>query len=494
MAYLKNFWVMALVAIISAGSTVFFYSSFLENSKENGKSQPVPATTSPVQYVSYSNAGNPVDITYAAEISVNAVVHVMTKYERSSQPGGQIDPIFEFFFKDRGGSFQQQPRIGSGSGVVLSSDGYIVTNNHVIDGASEITVTLNDKRTFTGTLIGTDPSTDLALLKIETTGLPTLQIGNSDELKIGEWVLAVGNPFNLTSTVTAGIVSAKARNINVLNSDMKVESFIQTDAVVNPGNSGGALVNTKGELVGINTAIASQTGSYTGYSFAVPVSIMSKVVSDLKQFGVVQRALLGIVINDINADFAKEKNLNILEGVYVAEINHGSAAMEAGIQKGDIITHVNNVKVKSVSELQEQISRFSPGDKVSIQAIRENKNRGFEVTLKNKKGDTALLIIPEIKELGANLIPLSDEQKRRYGISSGVRVEKVEKGGKFAEAGITKGYIITKVNNQPINSVEDIENIVKNIKLGKSKTEEQALFLSGMNTNGKAAFYAVDIS
>jgi Do/DeqQ family serine protease len=311
-------------------------------------------------------------------MSVGAVVHVKTKYNVYGKQ--YVDPFYQFFF----GRPQQQPMQqaqATGSGVILSEDGYIVTNNHVIQQANEIEVVLNDKRAFTAELIGTDPNTDIALLKIDAKGLPTLEMGNSDDLKVGEWVLAVGNPFNLTSTVTAGIVSAKARNINILDAEMKIESFIQTDAAVNPGNSGGALVNTRGELVGINTAIASQTGSYAGYAFAVPTSIVQKVVADLRQFGSVQRALLGIRMLDITSEVQQYYRLNTLEGVYIAEVVSGGAAEKGGVEEGDVITAVDGLKVNSSSELQEKIARKNPGDEVTLTVLRDNKRIDLRVTL-----------------------------------------------------------------------------------------------------------------
>ena len=306
MKHLKELGILVAVAAVSAGVSCLYVKHYGNNEKIIIQE----TQQAPVQYSAYTHDGEPVDFTYAADKSVNAVVHVMTTYE--VQQSQMSDPFLEYFFGER--NFQQAPqkRQASGSGVILSKDGYIVTNNHVVDGAAQVNVVLNDKRQFKAQIVGTDPTTDLALLKVDADDLPTLPIGNSDNLKVGEWVLAVGNPFNLTSTVTAGIVSAKARNINILSGDMKIESFIQTDAAVNPGNSGGALVNTRGELVGINAAIASQTGSYTGYAFAIPTSIMSKVVADLKEYGTVQRALLGVQIRDIDADFAKEKNLETM--------------------------------------------------------------------------------------------------------------------------------------------------------------------------------------
>ena len=308
---------------------------------------------------------------------MEAVVHVKTKYYRQQQ---YVDPFYQFFF-GRPQQSQQPSAMASGSGVILSNDGYIVTNNHVIEDANEIEVVLNDKRTFTAKLIGTDPNTDLALLKIEATDLPTIEIGNSDDLRVGEWVLAVGNPFNLTSTVTAGIVSAKARSINILNSDMKIESFIQTDAAVNPGNSGGALVNTRGQLVGINTAIASQTGSYAGYAFAIPTAIMQKVVADLRQYGTVQRALLGIRMLDITQQVKDQLSLESMEGVYVGEVISGSAADKAGMKAGDVIVQVDGRPINASSQLQEQIGRKNPGDQIIILVRRGHRSVSLQVTL-----------------------------------------------------------------------------------------------------------------
>jgi Do/DeqQ family serine protease len=338
----------------------------------------------PVNFASHNRSESttgvvPVDFTKAAEMSVGAVVHVKTKYNIYGKQ--YVDPFYQFFF---GRPQQQQPMQqaqATGSGVILSDDGYIVTNNHVIAQANEIEVVLNDKRSFTAQLIGTDPNTDIALLKIDATGLPTLEMGNSDDLKVGEWVLAVGNPFNLTSTVTAGIVSAKARNINILDADMKIESFIQTDAAVNPGNSGGALVNTRGELVGINTAIASQTGSYAGYAFAVPTSIVQKVVADLRQYGSVQRALLGIRMLDITSEVQQYYHLNTLEGVYIAEVVSGSAAEKGGVLAGDVVVAVNGTTINSSSELQEKIARKNPGDEVTLTVLRDGKRLDLRVTL-----------------------------------------------------------------------------------------------------------------
>ena len=485
MKHLKTIGTVLAVTALSAGVSCFCYKQF------GPQETIIVEKQTPAQHASFNGKGGMVDFTEAAEISVNAVVHVMTVIE-TKQTSYNYDPFLEFFFGERGNQRQQprQHQMGSGSGVILSQDGYIVTNNHVVDGSDNVTVVLNDKREFKATIVGTDPNTDLALLKIDAKDLPTLTVGNSDDLKVGEWVLAVGNPFNLTSTVTAGIVSAKARNINILTSDMKIESFIQTDAAVNPGNSGGALVNTRGELVGINAAIASQTGSYSGYSFAIPTSIMSKVVADLKEFGTVQRALLGVQIQDINAEFAKEKGLDVLEGAYVAAVSENSAAEEAGIKKGGIITHINGNKVKSVSETQDQISRFRPGDKVEVIFLRDNKSKKATVTLKNVNGDTEMIKQVSANELGATLTPLSKQKLQQYGLNNGLEVSKVMRGGKFNRAGIPNGYIIVKINNLDVNSQADVDRIVSKL----SQQEEKALFISGILPNGKVVYYAVDMN
>lgn len=377
-ATMKRFsQILSLVLIAAAAGAGAGY--FVSRSSQPSASATPSAV--PISFTSYSGVAAhssvaPVDFTEAAERSVEAVVHVKTKYYRQQY----ADPLYQFFF-GRPPQTQQPQAMASGSGVILSEDGYIVTNNHVIENANDIEVVLNDKRTFPAQLIGRDPNTDLALLKIDAQQLPTIKIGNSDDLRVGEWVLAVGNPFNLTSTVTAGIVSAKARSINILNANMKIESFIQTDAAVNPGNSGGALVNTRGELVGINTAIASQTGSYAGYAFAIPTTIMQKVVGDLRQYGTVQRAILGIRMVDINQQVKDMFNLDSMEGVYVAEVIRGSAADQAGMQSGDVIVQVEGRSINTSSQLQEQIGRKNPGDQVTILVRRGKRSVTLQVTL-----------------------------------------------------------------------------------------------------------------
>ena len=379
-SFAKILSLVAVSAVVGAGAGYWASREAANQSSVPGAN--APGAKAPVSLASYSGQTSsqgiaPVDFTQAAERSVEAVVHVKTKYYRQQQ---YVDPFYQFFF-GRPQQSQQPSAMASGSGVILSNDGYIVTNNHVIEDANEIEVVLNDKRTFTAKLIGTDPNTDLALLKIEATALPTIEIGNSDDLRVGEWVLAVGNPFNLTSTVTAGIVSAKARSINILNSDMKIESFIQTDAAVNPGNSGGALVNTQGQLVGINTAIASQTGSYAGYAFAIPTAIMQKVVADLRQFGTVQRALLGIRMLDITQQVKDQLSLESMEGVYVGEVISGSAADKAGMKAGDVIVQVDGRPINASSQLQEQIGRKNPGDQITILVRRGQRSLTLQVTL-----------------------------------------------------------------------------------------------------------------
>lgn len=379
-SFAKFLSLVAVSAIVGAGAG---YWASREAANQSSVSEAnAPGAGAPISLATYSGQAAPqgiapVDFTQAAERSVEAVVHVKTKYYRQQQ---YVDPFYQFFF-GRPKQSQQPSAMASGSGVILSNDGYIVTNNHVIEDANEIEVVLNDKRTFAAQLIGTDPNTDLALLKIEATDLPTIEIGNSDDLRVGEWVLAVGNPFNLTSTVTAGIVSAKARSINILNSDMKIESFIQTDAAVNPGNSGGALVNTRGQLVGINTAIASQTGSYAGYAFAIPTAIMQKVVADLRQYGTVQRALLGIRMLDITQQVKDQLSLESMEGVYVGEVISGSAADKAGMKAGDVIVQVDGRPINASSQLQEQIGRKNPGDQITILVRRGQRSVTLQVTL-----------------------------------------------------------------------------------------------------------------
>lgn len=439
----------------------------------------------------YPNADGTLDFTVAAAKTVPAVVHI--KVTMSSNPSATyIDPIFRDFFGDGGFPFGQRgPSMGSGSGVIIAADGYIVTNNHVVNGADKIEVVLNDKRSFKGKIIGTDPNTDLALIKIDADNLPFVAYGNSDNVKIGEWVLAVGNPLNLTSTVTAGIVSAKGRNINIIGEDgspskFPIESFIQTDAAVNRGNSGGALVNTKGELVGINTAIASQTGMYAGYSFAVPVNLVKKVMDDILEFGKVQRAFLGVQIQEVNSEVAKEKGLKNTRGVLVARVNDGGAAELAGVQSGDVITSVAGVDVNSTSELMEQVGRHRPGDKIDVRVIRENKEKNLAVVLRGEDNTTEFKKkepVNSVNLLGADFSDLSASEKKNLRIESGVKVNAV-RSGKMSSVGIRSGFIITKLNNKMVDNADDIDEVI-------NSTESNMLMIEGIypqNPNSKYVY------
>lgn len=419
-----------------------------------------------------SNNVSAPDFTFSAELGLPAVVHIKTSYNQPNYT------LYDFIFGTSPRS--SVPVQTSGSGVIISSDGYIVTNNHVIQNAEIIEVVLSDKKSYTANLVGSDASTDIALLKIDEKNLPSLKYGNSDDLKIGEWVLAIGNPFNLTSTATAGIVSAKARNINIMKENMAIESFIQTDAVVNPGNSGGALINTQGELVGINTAIASQTGSYVGYSFAIPVNIVRKVVADLVEFGEVQRGYLGFDITDIDANFSKKMNLNSTEGVYVSNVWGNSAGSKAGIKVGDIIISINNNKVNSSSELLEHAGQYRPGDKINLTIKRNNSTKDISLVLENKYGDVNIVKTQSVEVLGASFEVIGDYEKKKLNINNGIKVLDV-KAGKLAGIGIKKDFIIVKINDNFINSVNDMENIVKNNK---------QLFIEGIYPNGTTAYYS----
>ena len=442
----------------------------------------------------------PVDLTMAAENSVNAVVHIKSTQESKKQTVTVRDPFYEFFgdmFGNRGGRQRQietPEKVGFGSGVIISKDGYIVTNNHVIDNADIISVKLNDGREFKGRIIGADPSTDLALVKIEGEDLPTIPVGDSDQLKIGEWVLAVGNPFNMTSTVTAGIVSAKARSLGVYNNG--VESFIQTDAAINQGNSGGALVNARGELVGINSVLYSPTGSYSGCGFAIPSSIMTKVIADLKQFGTVQRAWLGIsgrpLDNDgqtMDAEMKKKaEELGATEGVWVTEIVENSSASGV-LEVDDVIIGIGGKRVKNFAGLQEELAKHRPGDKVKVKILRDKKEKTVEMVLKNKQGTTNVVKDNGMEILGAAFRELPDDMKQSLRLNYGVEVTGVT-DGKMKEAGVRKGFIILKANGQSVKTVEQLEEILKQA----SNSTEPVLFLNGIFPSGKRAYFAVDLT
>lgn len=448
-------------------------------------------------------AGQPVDLTYAAEKALPAVVHI--KYVQNSKVKTvevQDDPFGDFFgfdpfgmFGNPGGGTRKQQvqtpkKEATGSGVIISQDGYIVTNNHVVEGADELTVTLNDNSEYSARIIGTDKTTDLALIKVTAKDLPTLPIGDSDKLRVGEWVLAVGNPFNLTSTVTAGIVSAKARSLGANG----VESFIQTDAAINAGNSGGALVNTSGELVGINAMLYSQTGSYSGYGFAIPTTIMNKVVDDLKKYGTVQRAVLDIQGLDahkqIDAKKAKgeEIDLGTNEGIYVAKVNEGGAGEAAGLEEGDVITQIDNKKVTKKAELQEYLNSKRPGDKVSITYLHKKKSVTKTVTLKNAQGGTEVVKPADIDLLGGNFREITAATKEELGISYGLEVIKVN-NGPLKDKGVGKGFIIQRVNDESIKTLDDLQNIVKEA----STSKDPVLFIQGIYPTGKKDYFAINL-
>jgi serine protease Do len=435
------------------------------------------------------------DFVKAAELSTPSVVFIRTIVERtqtnSGRDRGQGHPFQDFFdfFGDHGFKFDtpQGPRGGSGSGVIITADGYIATNNHVVEGATRIEVTLNDKRTYMADLVGTDPTTDLALLKIAEKDLPFLPSGNSDDMRVGEWVIAVGNPMNLNSTVTAGIVSAKGRSINLLRSNdnrYAIENFIQTDAAINPGNSGGALVNVKGELVGINTAIASQTGGFIGYGFAIPINLAKKVLEDLKEFGVVQRGFLGVSIQDVTSELAEKENIKELRGVFVQEVMDKSAAEKAGVKTGDIITKVNDRPVNSSSELQEEVGKFRPGQKVDLDINRKGKNIKLSATLLNRDGKAEPEIVDRKsanKVLGLVLENLSADERKKYDVRNGVRVADVEKG--VFSGKITKGFIITSIDKSAVHTVSNAIALLENKKGG--------VLIEGKNAKGETEVIGV---
>ena len=452
----------------------------------------------------------PVDLTQAAENSLHAVVHIKSTQQAKEQTVTVRDPFAEIFGDIFGNGGRQQrrvqtqPRVGFGSGVIISKDGYIVTNNHVIDGADEIIVKLNDNREFKGRMIGTDPNSDLALVKIEGDDFPTIPVGDSDALKVGEWVLAVGNPFNLTSTVTAGIVSAKARTLGVYGIG-GVESFIQTDAAINQGNSGGALVNAKGELVGINAVLSSPTGAYAGYGFAIPTSVMTKVVSDLKQYGTVQRALLGIkgtslagdgdMMSDQPIDKSgatlsdKRKEFGVVDGVWVREIVDGGSAAGSDIKVDDVIIGIDGKKVQNFADLQEAIAQHRPGDKVTVKVMRDKKEKNINITLKNEQGTTKIVKDAGMEILGAAFKELPDDLKKQLNLGYGLQVTGVT-SGKMADAGVRKGFIILKANDQPMRKVSDLEEVMQ----AAVKSPNQVLFLTGVFPSGKRGYYAVDLT
>lgn len=422
------------------------------------------------------------DFTYAAESAVDAVVYVKVtvKDVRRTSPNS----IFDFFFGYEG-TPQSRERVGSGSGVIIRPDGYIVTNNHVVEGASKIEVTLNNNKTYEAKLIGTDPATDVALVKIEAQGLPVIPFGDSDKLRLGEWVLAIGSPYDLRSTITAGIVSAKGRSMPNYTGEFKIESFIQTDAAVNPGNSGGALVDKSGNLVGVNTAIISQTGSYTGYSFAIPSNIVKKIVEDLIDYGSVKRALLGITMRDLDQKIADELKLSSINGVYITEVLNGSAADKAGVKSGDVLVKIDSIKITNSASVQETVNRFHPGDKAELTVIRDGNEKTLEVTFKGTAQENGSVDDSgAVAFYGAKLMEASKETLQKFGIKGGVEITSVGPG-KILDAGVSEGFVILYVNDQPVSKPQDVMNIVK-----KSR---RAVYIEGLTPDGRASYFGFGI-
>ena len=486
----KAFLILGVVAVSAAagGFTAWKVAAPREGSVQYIEREVERTPALGTHFTSYQAEQYP-DLTYAAENAVKAVVNIEAVQQVEMPRRRGYDPFLEFFGipqgYDEGPQFREQ-RAG-GSGVIISEDGYVVTNNHVVDGASKLKVKLNDGRTFEAKLIGKDSATDLALLKIEAADLPTVPFGSSDALRLGEWVLAIGSPFDLQSTITAGIVSAKARNLGVIPNDFRIEAFIQTDAAVNPGNSGGALVNTHGELVGINTLIKSQTGSYIGYSFAIPESIVRKVVVDLKEFGIVQRALLGIRFAIVDQDFidreGKELGITELGGAYVAGVVEGGSASEAGIRKGDVILDIDGVKINDNATLSEQIGRRRPNDKVKLSVKRDGKVKQIDVTLRNKAGKTELITkedVDMVEVLGGKFADAGAKLCRELDIKGGVQVVGIKADGILARARVKQGFVITHINDRPVYSLSDMERMTDKVRS-----------IDGIYPNGRAASYVL---
>lgn len=485
----KAFLFLGIVAVAAAagGATAWTLSGEHRGAVEyiEREVERTPALGS--HFTSYEEGRYP-DLTYAAENAVKAVVNIEAVQQVEMRGGGARDPFLEFFFgvpEGRGSEPRYREQRAGGSGVIISPDGYIVTNNHVVDGATKLRVKLNDDRVFDAKLVGKDSATDLALLKIEAEELPTLAFGSSDALRLGEWVLAIGSPFDLQSTITAGIVSAKARALGAIPDEFRIESFIQTDAAVNPGNSGGALVNTHGELVGINTLIKSQTGSYIGYSFAIPEAIVRKVVVDLKEYGVVQRALLGVMFRPVDQNFVdtegKELGITEIGGVYVAGVPEGGAASEAGVRKGDVIVAIDGVKINDAATLQEQIARHRPNDKVNLSVKRDGKVKQIEVTLRNKAGKAELITrddVDVVDVLGGKFADAGAKLCRELDIRGGVQVVGIKSDGILSRARVKQGFVITHINDKPVYSVADMQRMTDKVRS-----------IDGIYPNGRAASY-----
>ncbi|WP_205748884.1 trypsin-like peptidase domain-containing protein [Emticicia sp. CRIBPO] len=494
---INNQWKTALIAVTASVATIVGYKAI---EKREGdvflKEAPSKGINSLVNYANMP-VGQPGDFTYAASTSAPAVVHIKAKSERQMRQ--RMPSIFEEFFgfdEGGGGGMRSQQQESSGSGVIISEDGYIATNNHVVEGASELEVVTYDKKSYTAKVIGTDPSTDIAVIKIEETKLPAIVFGNSDEAKVGEWVLAVGNPFNLESTVTAGIISAIGRDISILKNRMQmqregeqrgdspIESFIQTDAAVNPGNSGGALVNLNGELIGINTAIASPNGAYAGYAFAVPSSIVKKVTMDLVKFGNVQRGYLGIQPVELNNKNYKELDSKLTSGILIYDLPGESAAKAAGLKKGDVILKVDGIETKSEPKFRELIARKRPGEKVNIQVNRDGSTKNVEVTLRNNEGGSGILKKPAVTtatafgKLGIEVEEISDKEKAKIGVRNGVRITSISSNGFIARdaENIREGFIITRIGNVKVNSIADAKNAIAEAK----KQNEEGVLICGV--------------
>ena len=474
--------VVALSVLIVWGVKSILSSDGAQQSVQTQGSADSDAKMIPAGYLPVAPFDGP-DFTSAADKTVHGVVHIKSQFQRRSSYYDDFFAPFRDFFGYPYGGGPDQTYTGFGSGVIISEDGYIVTNNHVVEEASHIDVILNDKQEFEATIVGTDPTTDLALIKVDAKGLPFISFGNSDNVKIGEWVLAVGNPFNLTSTVTAGIVSAKARNINILGTQGAIESFIQTDAAVNPGNSGGALVNMNGELIGINAAIASNTGSFTGYSFAIPSNLVRKVVDDLITYGNVQRAYIGVTIREVDSKFSKEKGLDVVNGVYIESVSESGGAKSAGIREGDVIISVDNMPVKTNSELLEIIGQHNPGDFVTIMVDRDGKHQQYSVELRNQEGNTEVAQKSDdfyLSDLGATLENLPEKDAKNLGLSYGLKVTTLQ-DGMLKRGGVQEGFIILNINGIKIKSKSDVEYALGNITSGVIRIE--GVYPNGMRMN-----------
>lgn len=471
----KTILLSAIVAFLVSGLTMsgFYYFNKNESSDNKVTIERLEGQASNVMYTEDENGEIQVlNFEKVAEETMPAVVSIQSKVENQYAKRQEefMNPFRRFFDFDDSPFFNPLPEynIGTGSGVIINTQGYIVTNNHVIENAESISVTLHDNREYSATLVGTDPSTDIALLKIEgAKDLKALPLVNSDKVRVGQWVLAVGNPFNLTSTVTAGIISAKARNINILDNKYAVESFIQTDAVINKGNSGGALVDLQGGLIGINSAIFSPTGAYSGYGFAVPSNLVNKVIEDILEFGTVQRGFLGVSIADVTSELAKRENLKVNKGVYVASVQEGGAADKAGVQDGDVIIKVDGVDVPTSPNLQELIARKRPGDPVKLTVLRNGKEINLEAVLVNQSGTTSAIekeVVDVADVLGIELRTISSKEAKNLKVEGGVIIDKIKNGRIKNETSIREGFVILEVDDVEVKTVEDVNKIISNKK------------------------------